>query len=101
MSLTIWCNAHLSTAAVELLKLNLSQHHLTLAKADSDSLLPQAEIIFGQPDPLAAIESPKLKWFHLNGAGYTRYYTEAFRAAIRSRGVMCTNSSSVYNAPCA
>jgi len=99
--LNIWCNARLSDAATELLKLELARHRLTLAKTDSDPLLQQADIIFGQPEPLAVIESPKLKWLHLNSAGYTRYDTQMFRKGIQSLGVVVTNSSSIYNAPCA
>jgi phosphoglycerate dehydrogenase-like enzyme len=38
---------------------------------------------------------------HLSSAGYTRYDTDAVRNAVRSRGAVLTNSSAVYEEPCA
>src|SRR5207249_1080825 len=98
-SFTIWCNATLSVAAIELLRQNLGRHRLAIAKADSDPSLQEAEIAFGQPDPQQVIASERIKWVHLSGAGYTRYDSSAFRASIQSRGVIVTNSSSVYRVP--
>ncbi len=106
---TIWCNAALSTDAIQLLGADLSPNRLihsemptsNLHAAGADPLLPQASIAFGQPDPQQVIDSPSVKWVHLTSAGYTRYDTDAFRSAMKSRGGMLTNSSSVYSEPCA
>ena len=108
-SLTIWCNASLSDEATQLLSRNLSPHRLVhsdlptsnLNAAGPDQLLERAHIAFGQPDPQQVIDSPGIKWVHLTSAGYTRYDTQAFRAAMLARNGRLTNSSSVYAAPCA
>src|SRR5205823_11713811 len=56
---------------------------------------------FGQPDPQQIAALKRIKWVHLSGAGYTRYDSSAVRAAIQLRGIIVTNSSSVYSLPCA
>jgi phosphoglycerate dehydrogenase-like enzyme len=99
--LTIWCNAVLSAAATEILRQGLRKHDLLISSADSDRALKAAEVVFGQPDPDALVESTKIRWLHLNSSGYTRYDTAPFRHAMRSGGVLVTNSSSIYSAPCA
>jgi phosphoglycerate dehydrogenase-like enzyme len=38
---------------------------------------------------------------HLSSAGYTRYDNDAVRAALKSRNAVLTNSSAVYEEPCA
>jgi len=107
--MTIWCNASLSTDAMELLERDLSPHRLVqsdratsnLHVAGPDPLLAQAGIAFGQPDPQQVIDSSNIKWVHLTSAGYTRYDTDEFRQAMRARNATMTNSSSVYSEPCA
>lgn len=63
--------------------------------------MKEADIAFGQPDPEFALQCPKLRWVHLTTAGYTRYDGAAFRQAFGGRGSVLTNSSQVYNEPCA
>jgi phosphoglycerate dehydrogenase-like enzyme len=72
-----------------------------LHKAEPDPALRDAEIIFGQPDPIALMSAKNLVWVHLTSAGFTRYDTEDFRRTARERGLILTNSSSVYARPCA
>jgi phosphoglycerate dehydrogenase-like enzyme len=72
-----------------------------LAASGHDSAIDQADVAFGQPDPVAVIAAPKLKWVQLTSAGYDRYDREDLRAAMKARGGMVTNSSSVYEEPCA
>jgi phosphoglycerate dehydrogenase-like enzyme len=79
----------------------LPRHELVISSAESDHALKLADIVFGQPDPDALAQSTRIRWFHLNGAGYTRYDTPRVRHAMRARGVLVSNSSSVYSAPCA
>jgi phosphoglycerate dehydrogenase-like enzyme len=107
---TIWCNAAFNEEAGEILAADLASHPLVfstqlsasnLVSTGHDALLDQAEIAFGQPDPQQVMSSPKLKWVHLTSAGYTRYDTPEFRAALNQRGGMLTNSSTVYADPCA
>lgn len=62
---------------------------------------PQGEILFGQPDPERALALPDLRWIQITSAGYTRYDTEEFRARLSAKGAILTNSSSVFNEPCA
>lgn len=107
---TIWSNAGLPAAAMELLMANLGPHRIVFAGATNasnltpgsrDPLLEQADIAFGQPDPQQVIDSPRLKWVHLNTAGYTRFDTPVLREAMKARGGVLTNSSSVFDEPCA
>ena len=62
---------------------------------------PRGEILFGQPDPQKALAVPELKWIQVTSAGYTRYDTPEFREALRAKGATLTNSSSVFDEPCA
>ena len=62
---------------------------------------PRGEILFGQPDPEKALALPNLKWIQITSAGITRYDTPEFRAAMKAKGAILTNSSSVFDDPCA
>lgn len=74
-----------------------SQHQITYDKAE----LASCDIAFGQPDRQIVIDSPSLRWVHLSSAGYTNYDNDVVRAALKKRGAILTNSSSVYDEPCA
>jgi phosphoglycerate dehydrogenase-like enzyme len=107
--LTIWANPFLTPSAEELLVRSTGSHELMIAQKtehvlDVGSLDPrllEAEIVVGQPDPEAIVQSEKLRWLHLSSAGYARYDTEEVRDAIKKRSATMTNSSSVFNEPCA
>jgi phosphoglycerate dehydrogenase-like enzyme len=108
--LTIWCNAHYAGPVMDELRRGLGPHRLVqpavrsasnLVPASADPLLAEADVALGQPDPQQVLATPRLRWVHLTTAGYTRYDTDAFRAAMKSRGSILTNSSSVYDEPCA
>jgi phosphoglycerate dehydrogenase-like enzyme len=108
--LTIWTNAHFADAPRALLVEGAKPHRLifstqlsasNLAKAAPDPAMQEADIAFGQPDPDFALQCPKLRWIHLTTAGYTRYDGAAFRQAFGGRGSVLTNSSLVYDEPCA
>jgi phosphoglycerate dehydrogenase-like enzyme len=100
--LTIWSNALLAPEGAGLLREELEhRHHLIISPQGADDMLKLAQVAFGQPEPAVLMESTKLKWLHLNSGGYTRYDTEEFSRAMRSRGVVVSNSSNVYSAPCA
>jgi phosphoglycerate dehydrogenase-like enzyme len=109
-SFTIWSNVGLPPTALDLLRQNLGNYRLVFANqthasnlvaGGPDALLAEADIAFGQPDPKQIIDSPKVKWVQLSTAGYTRYDTAEFRAAMNERGGVFTNSSSVFAEPCA
>jgi phosphoglycerate dehydrogenase-like enzyme len=72
-----------------------------LAASAADPAIQDADIAFGQPDPLAIQSAPRLKWIHLTSAGYDRYDRDDLRATLRARNGVLTNSSSVYEEPCA
>src|SRR5438270_9045931 len=72
-----------------------------LSASQPDPAINDADVAFGQPDPAAVIAAPKLKWVHLTSAGYERYDRADLRAALGARDGFLTNSSSVYEEPCA
>jgi phosphoglycerate dehydrogenase-like enzyme len=108
-ALTIWANPFLTESAEELLVRSTGAHRLILAEKpehvlDVGTLEPrllQAEIVFGQPDTEAIQQSGMLRWVHLSSAGYARYDTEEVRSALKKRSAIMSNSSSVFDEPCA
>ena len=108
--LRIWYNMNYPAAATELLKKGVLPHELVFARSlqasnldagAPDPQLADADVAFGQPNPDALLDLPKLKWAHLTSAGYERYDRADLRSAFKSRGTILTNSSSVYDEPCA
>jgi phosphoglycerate dehydrogenase-like enzyme len=107
--LTIWANPFLTASAGERLSRSTEQHKLILDQkpehvldiGTSDPRLALSDIVFGQPDPGAIIQSEKLRWLHLSSAGYSRYDTDEIRNALKKRSAIMTNSSSVFDEPCA
>jgi phosphoglycerate dehydrogenase-like enzyme len=106
---TIWTNTLLTDHARELLSEATKSHRLIIAEPPKNVLavgapdpsLREAEIVFGQPSPDLLSQSKKLRWVHLSSAGYTRYDTKEFRDALRANGAVMTNSSSIFDKPCA
>lgn len=103
---TIWCNVPLPPEALEELRAGTEGHRLIVGEGVSymgngSAPDPSAEILFGQPEPQSSIELPHLKWVHISSAGYTRYDTPAFREGMKAKGAVLSNSSSVYDEPCA
>jgi len=107
--LTIWCNADLPVDAMSALVKGTYGHRLLIDEQKSGNLssggasdqLTEADVAFGQPDPVQIMSLPNLKWVHLTSAGYTRYDRVDLRNAFRQRGAHLTNSSSVFDEPCA
>ncbi len=108
-NLTIWCNASFSDEVTDELKSGIGNHRLVipatrsnnLGAAEADPLLGEADIAFGQPDPLQISQLTRLDWIHLTSAGYTRYDTVELRSALKARSACLTNSSSVFDNACA
>ena len=68
---------------------------------ESAKVLRDADIAFGSPDPDALLKCDNLAWIHINTAGYTAYDRQDFQHEMKRRNVIITNSSSVYDEPCA
>lgn len=109
-TLTIWCNLPLPERALAALTLGLAPHRLVLAVempeynqplGRPDRLLPEADVAFGQPEADQCVASQRLLWVHLASAGYTTFAAADVRAALISRSVPVSTSSSVYAEPCA
>ena len=110
MSLTIWCNGKFSDEATRRLMEGLRGHRLVFSKAINANVhaasardvdIGEAEVAFGQPDVRDCLEQRRLRWIAVTTAGYTRYDTPEFREALRERGTVFTNMSSVFADPCA
>jgi len=107
--LKIWTNAQLPDNDMEALVKGAQPSTVTVAAQTANNLaatagdpdLAEADIAFGQPDPEQVIALPNLRWVQLTSAGYTRYDRPDLFAAVKARAAVLTNSSSVYNEPCA
>lgn len=108
--MTIWTNVHLAPDLMENLRSRAGRHELRLADDSKTSNLSigstdlgcrTADIALGQPAVDDLLSSTSLRWAHLTSAGYTRYDRDDLRHALSSRGAMLTNSSAVYDDPCA
>jgi phosphoglycerate dehydrogenase-like enzyme len=69
--------------------------------AEALGALRTADIAFGYPEPEAVLNCERLRWIQLNSAGYTSYDHDQIKSGLVARGVALTNSSSVYDEPCA
>ncbi|MFA5264630.1 MAG: D-2-hydroxyacid dehydrogenase [Opitutaceae bacterium] len=110
MPLTIWCNSIFNDEATRRLKEGLRGHKLIASPHSSASVLDagradpsmaEADVAFGQPDVADCLDSRRLRWLEVSTAGYTRYDTEEFREAFRSRGMIFTTASAVFADSCA
>lgn len=61
----------------------------------------EADVIVGQPDPQLISKSRRVRWVHLTSAGYERFVDADFFSKARQRGIVFTNSSTVYSTLCA
>lgn len=106
----IWTNASFNQELTERLKSGVApdkliyasqMNNLNLSVSPEDPLLGEADIAFGQPDAAQVIQLAGLKWIHLSSAGYTAYDRDEVKKALKMRGAVLTNSSGVYDEPCA
>jgi len=109
-ALKIFCDAPISESAKALLREGVGSHELifpqkpaasVLAKSASDPAFASADVAFGQPSVADIQHSEKLRWVQLSSAGYTRYDNAEFKAWAAVRRLAVTNSSGVYDVPCA
>lgn len=112
MSLTVWANHELRPGARELFYDSLARlgcriiqsahsSRSVLQPGFTDPALAEADIAYGQPAPQDVMANARLRWVSISTAGYTRYDTDEFRAAMRARGTVVTNASGVFADPCA
>jgi phosphoglycerate dehydrogenase-like enzyme len=108
--LRIFSDAPLKGSALKILQEGTAAHELVfpgkvsgsvLVRTEPDPALATADIAFGQPDVESLLRSERLRWMHLTSAGYTRYDTPEFRSFATARGLLVTNSSTVYVQACA
>ncbi len=103
--LKIWSNVKYPDAVLAMLSEGAQDHQLILSSSQSegkDAAFPaEADVAFGQPNPEATEQTKRIRWVHLDSAGYEKYDTAVMRESFHSRGAALTTSSSVYNEPCA
>lgn len=108
-ALKIYSDTPFGDEALSWLHDGVTGHELVFPSRMADSVLGQSEagpeiinadVAFGQPEAHSILEAQKLRWLHLSSAGYTRYDTPDFRNEMKVRGIMVTNSSSVYADAC-
>jgi phosphoglycerate dehydrogenase-like enzyme len=106
----IWCNGDFGEEGMALLREGTRPHELVLSTRLNSSVLAVsgrdpgfagAEVAFGQPDAEDCLANASLRWIEVSSASFTRYDTEPFRVAMRSRGTALTNASKVYADSCA
>ncbi len=106
----IFTDLNASPELLDSLRKGISPHELllpsaggasVLAETPVDPLMAEADIVLGQPRVDAVLGSENLKWLQVSTAGFTRYDTAEFRAAMKERGIPVTNSSRVYDDACA
>lgn len=108
-SLKIYSDTPFGEPTLSLLKAAIEPHTLVFPERMAESVLGQSlagpaihdvDLIFGQPDVDAVLDARKLSWMHVSTAGYSRYDNPEFRHEMKARGVIVTNSSSVYANAC-
>ncbi len=109
--LKIWCNNSFDENhqnELNFLRESLGENELTLfppkengASGESAKILREADIAFGSPDADALMNAENIKWIQLNSAGHSAYDAAEFTKKLKKRGAILTNSSAVYDEPCA
>ncbi|TGN07117.1 D-2-hydroxyacid dehydrogenase [Leptospira ilyithenensis] len=107
--LSVFSDTNLPPSAQNLLESSILPHKIIISSKPSLSLLTSvdsdpnfllADIAFGQPNINDILNSKKLKWIQISSAGFARYDTEDFRGEMKARGIIVTNSSSVFTESC-
>ncbi|MBI1763326.1 MAG: D-2-hydroxyacid dehydrogenase [Acidobacteria bacterium] len=103
MGLKIWSNVKYDDATLVLLRAGTTEHELVCVRDDetAEAFLAEADILLGQPPVELFPRAANLRWVHLDSAGYERYDHAEIRVALQQRGIAFTNSSSVFDEPCA
>lgn len=109
--LKIWCNNAFDENhqnELNFLREKLGENELNLfpptEKGDTGEaakMLLEADIAFGAPSAEALFNAENIKWIQINSAGHSAYDAPDFRKKLKNRGAILTNSSAVYDEPCA
>jgi phosphoglycerate dehydrogenase-like enzyme len=108
--LKIWCNVPFENNLRWQLERAVKPHQIIWASSAGESNLVagasdpaalEADVLFGQPAVEDVLASDHLKWMHITSAGYTRYDRDDVRSRLKGIKALFTNSSSVYDEPCA
>lgn len=107
----IWCNnsfnsaqsaeRELLTRGTEKRKLYLFDPNENGSSGESKQILLESEIAFGLPDADTLLNCKNLRWVQINSAGYANYDREDLKRHFIKNGIILTNSSAVYDEPCA
>ncbi len=102
-SLKIWSNFKSDESVLSLLREGTSGHKLILSTEmdRAETSLETADIAFGQPNAEVVRRSSTLRWVHLDSAGYEKFDTKSTYEDLRKRGARLSNSSGVFDEPCA
>lgn len=106
---TVWTNVVLSPQEEAWLRAQIAPYDLIIDASGVNNLTAgagdprsrEAEILFGQPAVEDILKSTAKKWMHITSAGYTRYDTPEILGHLKETKTAFTNSSSVYDSPCA
>ncbi len=107
--LTIWCNALFPDEVNEFLRKSVGEHRLifneerssNLGASGPSSTMAEADVLFGQPAPDQLAELDHARWVQITSAGFSRYDRPELWSRLRERGIQFTNSSDVFDEPCA
>jgi len=109
--LKIWCNnpfLPVQKDARDLLIKAVGNHRLRLfepaengRQGEAAAALRESDIVFGSPDAESVASAENIRWIHLNSAGYTNFDRADIRRKLELRGAVLTNSSAVFEEPCA
>jgi phosphoglycerate dehydrogenase-like enzyme len=105
----IWTNHDLEPSKLAWLREQVAPHTLVVAASTGNNLTAagrdesctNADIAFGQPAVDDLLSPNSLQWVHITSAGFTRYDRADLRDALNANQTSFTNSSSVYDDPCA
>lgn len=111
MKLKIWSNNDFGVSETrdhERFLNGVGEHQLLEFLETADNLsdealrgLQIADVAFGAPPAESIIKCENIRWVHLNSAGYTSYDRDEIKNPLQLRGTKLTNSSFVYDEPCA
>ena len=107
----IWCNNSFDSAqsaerellirGTEKYELYLCESNETGSSGESKRALLESEIAFGSPAADTLLTCKNLRWVQINSAGYAAYDRDDLRRYFVKNGIILTNSSAVYDEPCA
>lgn len=109
-TLKVFADIQVEPALLDRLRHGIAPHVLLLPAAGGTSVLgdapidpqlAQAHIALGQPSAQGVLDSSTLRWLQVSSAGITRYDHGDFRRSAAEKGLVVTNSSSVYDEACA